>query len=136
VVDQPPHRSRIIQGLPAEKEGLNPLSPPLRHQIYQSNTFVSIGLFETIDMKPVETNASTPKIVTILDLEVKDFTHPFNPSLTGHDTPVVVQILALESNFTDSRPLRWVVMEGTPEVSSWGSMQPPHRQSSPEESFL
>jgi hypothetical protein len=120
VVDQPPHRSRRIQGLPPEKEELNPPPPPLRHQLDQSDTFVLIGLVETIDMKPIETNASSLEVVTISDLGVKDFTHPFNPPLTGPDTPVVVQILAPRSDFTDSHPLQWVVMEGTPEVSGSG----------------
>jgi hypothetical protein len=120
VVDQPPRRSRRIQGLPPKQVEVNPPLPPLRHRLDQTDTFVPTGPVETIDTEPTETNASAPEVVSISDLEVEDFTHPFNPPLTGTDSPVVSQILAPQSDFTNNHPLQWVIMEGTSEVSGSG----------------
>jgi hypothetical protein len=92
VVDQPPHRSRRLQGLqPEEEVEVNPPPPPLRCRLDQSDTFVPTGPVKIINMEPAETNTSSPEVVTISYLGAEDFTQPFNPPLIGPHAPVVVQ---------------------------------------------
>jgi len=84
VVDQPPRRSRRLKGIPPEEElEVNPLPPPFRRRLDQSNTFVPIGSVKIINTEPAETNAFALEVVTVLDLGFEDFALPFNPPLIG-----------------------------------------------------
>jgi hypothetical protein len=125
VVDQPPHRSRRIQGLPPEEVEVNPPPPPLRCRLDQSNTFVPTGLVETLIMEPTEINVYEPEVVMVTDLGDEEFAPPFNPPLTGPYTPVLMQVPPPRLDFADSIPLHWVAMEGTPEVSGSGVVVTP-----------
>jgi hypothetical protein len=83
------------------------------------------GLVETFHMEPIENNISELEVVTVTDLGAEEFTPPSNSLLTGPYAPVFMQVLPPRSEFTDSIPLHWATMEGTPEVSRLGAIVTP-----------
>lgn len=75
VVDQLLHQYHRIQGHPPIE--LNYLLPPLRRRLNQTNTFVSIGPIEIIEIETIGSNNFAPKVTCISDLESEGFDRPF-----------------------------------------------------------
>jgi len=85
------HRSRRIHNLPPVT--FEPPPPPRRRKINAAGSFEPNDSIDFIgEPIPKENIASAPETTRVEDLQAKGFVRPFNPPLTGVNTPVVVQI--------------------------------------------
>jgi hypothetical protein len=73
VVDQPPHRSQRVQGIPPEEVPINSLPPPQRHRLDPTDTFEPVSPVDFVEIEDVETNSFAPEVTHISYLKAEGF---------------------------------------------------------------